>query len=175
MGAFTLKKAFPGVQLIATQRFTEGIKELCNTSYEHIWPGMFPVGHTDNEFSSFLHVPSVRLVVSGDIIYGDCHPHFGEANTPAKRRERLDAIDRIEALNPHIVVAGHKRATQADAPYLIQSTGDYIHTIERELAQAASAEALFDWMVALHPHIWNHFILDFGCQQSFAERQKERL
>ena len=196
-----IEKYFPGVQFVATSNVTDGIKELYNTSYEYVWPGLFPdqltsvkpvpkalppsgeffvdgeklqginVGHTDNEYSSFLHVPSVGLVVSGDIIYGDCHQHFGEANTSEKRKQWLDAIDRIESLAPHIVIAGHKRATQADGPYLIQSTKEYIYTFERELAKAKSATELFDRMVELYPQRWNLFILDFGCEQSFKERE----
>ncbi|RAQ99878.1 metallo-beta-lactamase domain-containing protein [Stemphylium lycopersici] len=203
MSVPVLQEHFPGVEFVATTNVVAGIKELYATVYEHIWPPMFPdqmhssrpvptalpasgeffvdgevlrgieVGHTDNEFSSFLHCPSVDLVVTGDIVYGDCHQHFGEANTPARRREWLDAIDRIEALNPHIVIAGHKRATQCDAPYLIQATREYIYTFEKELAKAVSADALFDRMVELYPQRWNLFILHYGCQQSFAARQSK--
>ncbi|KAF2848520.1 Metallo-hydrolase/oxidoreductase [Plenodomus tracheiphilus IPT5] len=203
MSVPVLQKLFPGVEFIATQNVTAGIEELYNTTYDHIWPGLFPdqlhptkpvpralpasaefyidgeklqgieVGHTDNQFSSFLHVPSVALVVTGDIVYGDCHQFFGEANTPARRKEWLDAIDRIESLNPHIVVAGHKRATQADAPYLIQSTREYIYTFEKELVKAKSAEELYDRMIALYPQRWNLFILHIGCQQSFAVRENK--
>ena len=205
IGVPIIEEAFPNVQFVATHNVVAGIKELYATRYDTIWPNMFPgqlhhskpvpkalpasgefhidgqkifgveVGHTDNEFSSFLHAPSIRLVVSGDIVYGDCHQHFGEANTKARRREWLDAIDRIESLNPQIVVAGHKRATQIDGAYLMQSTRDYIHTFERELSQATSWEALFHRMVALYPQRWNHFILEFGCKQSFAVVEKERL
>lgn len=205
MGVPVLEAAFPGVQFVATRNVAAGIEQLYQTVYDHIWPGMFPdqlhptkpvpralpesgefhvdghkirgieVGHTDNEFSSFVHVPSVRLVVTGDIVYGDCHQHFGEANTPARRKEWLDALDRIESLDPHIVVAGHKRATQADAPYLISSTRAYIHAFERELSQAVSEEALFNRMVELYPQRWNLFILGFACQESFAQREKGAL
>lgn len=196
-----IEKHFPGVQFVATQNVTNGIKQLYETSYEFIWPRFFPgqlssvkpvpkplspsgeffldgeklqgidVGHADNEYSTFLHVPSVGLIVSGDIIYGDCHQHFGEANTPAKRREWLDAIDRIESLAPHIVIAGHKRATQADGPYLIQSTREYIFAFERELTKAKSSQELYDRMVELYPQRWNHFILAFGCDESFKARE----
>jgi glyoxylase-like metal-dependent hydrolase (beta-lactamase superfamily II) len=203
MSVPVLLEAFPGVQFVALQHVVTGIQELYNTAFDHVWPAMFPdqlhttkpvpqalpasgefyvdgeklqgieVGHTDNAFSSFLHVPSVDLVVSGDIVYGDCHQHLGEANTPEKRKQWLDAIDRIEALKPHIVVAGHKRASQADAPYLIDSTREYIYTFEKELAVASSPETLFDRMVELYPQRWNLFILHFGCHQSFAMRDNK--
>ena len=201
LGVPVLEESFPGVQFVALEHVVAGIEELYNTDFDNTWPNMFPdqiheakpvpqalpasgefyidgeklqgieVGHTDNAFSSFLYVPSVDLVVSGDIVYGDCHQHLGEANTPGKRKEWLDAIDRIEALNPHIVIAGHKRASQADAPYLIHSTREYIYTFEKELAVAKSAQALFDRMVELYPQRWNLFILDYGCRESFAARE----
>jgi glyoxylase-like metal-dependent hydrolase (beta-lactamase superfamily II) len=203
LGVPVLEESFPGVQFVALEHVVAGIEELYNTDFDNTWPNMFPdqiheakpvpqalpasgefyidgeklqgieVGHTDNAFSSFLYVPSVDLVVSGDIVYGDCHQHLGEANTPGKRKEWLDAIDRIEALNPHIVIAGHKRASQADAPYLIHSTREYIYTFEKELAVAKSAQALFDRMVELYPQRWNLFILDYGCRQSFEARDSK--
>ncbi|KIN07069.1 hypothetical protein OIDMADRAFT_46976 [Oidiodendron maius Zn] len=205
MGVPIIQKAFPDAQFVATGNVVAGIEALYATVYDAIWPNMFPgqlhpskpvpkalpasgklhldgheirgieVGHTDNEFSSFLHVPSLRLVISGDIVYGECHQYFGEANTKARRREWLDAIDSIEALNPQIIVAGHKRASEIDGAYLMQSTRDYIHTFEKELSQTTSWESLFDRMVALYPQRWNLFILELGCQQSFAVVEKERL
>ncbi|KAH6706489.1 beta-lactamase-like protein [Leptodontidium sp. MPI-SDFR-AT-0119] len=205
MGVPIIEKAFPDAQFVATGNVVAGIKELYATVFDAVWPNLFPgqlhdskpvpkalaaggeflldghkicgveVGHTDNEYSSFLHVPSLRLVVSGDIVYGECHQHFAEANTKAKRQEWLDAIDRIEALNPQIVVPGHKRATEIDGAYLMQSTREYIHHFERELSRATSWESLFDRMVALYPQRWNLFILEYGCQQSFAVVEKERL
>ncbi|CAN9285794.1 unnamed protein product [Alternaria alternata] len=203
MSVPVIQEQFPGVEFVATKNVTAGIQDLFDTNYEQIWPGMFPnqlpstkpvpkalpasgeffidgerlqsveVGRSDTEFSSFLHVPSVDLVVAGDIIYGDCHQYFAEANTPALRKDWLGAIDRIEALKPHIVVAGHKRATQLDAPYLIQSTREYINTFERELAKAESADALYDRMVELYPQRVSLFILYVGCQQSFAARENK--
>ncbi|PSN59198.1 Metallo-hydrolase/oxidoreductase [Corynespora cassiicola Philippines] len=201
IGVPILEKAFPGVQFIATRNVADGIIAQYDF-YDAMWPALFPnqlpegkpvpkplpesneffidgeklqgidVGHADNQYSSFLHVPSLHLVAAGDIVYGDCHQHFGEAKTPEKRKEWLNAIDQIEALKPQIVVAGHKRATQADGPYLMQSTREYIYTFEKELAKASSSSALCDRMVELYPQRWNLFIIDFSSKQSFAAKEQ---
>ncbi|KAG4431897.1 hypothetical protein IFR05_012631 [Cadophora sp. M221] len=202
MGVPILEKIFPEAQFVATENVVAGIKSLYVTHYEAVWPGLFPgqihdskpvpkslpssgeilldgqslvaipVGHTDNEHSSFLHVPSLRLVVSGDIVYGDCHQYFGEANTKARRQEWLDAIDHIEALDPQIIVPGHKRATEIDGAYLMKSTREYIHVFEKELVKAKSWETLFNRMIELYPQRWNLFILELGCKASFGELHK---
>jgi hypothetical protein len=85
----------------------------------------------DTQCSSFLHLPNLKLVVSGDIVYGECSQHFGEANTTEKRKHWLDALDQIAALEPSIVVLGHKRESQADGPYLIDLTKEYILGFEK--------------------------------------------
>lgn len=66
------------------------------------------VGYTDTHESTVLYVPSIDLVVAGDVVYGDVHQFFGEANTPEKRKKWLRARGTIEAaLKPHSVVADH--------------------------------------------------------------------
>src|SRR5208282_5345905 len=57
------------------------------------------VGHSDTDDTTCLHVPSIGLVVAGDVAYNDVHLHLGESNTQT-RREWIFALDKIESLNP---------------------------------------------------------------------------
>ncbi|RYP53560.1 hypothetical protein DL768_001478 [Monosporascus sp. mg162] len=127
------------------------------------------VAYSDTQASSFLHVPGLKLVVSGDIVYGECFQHLGEASTSEKRKHWLDALDQIEALNPSIIVPGHKRASQEDGPYLIDLTREYILFFEQELERLADADKLEEAMKKRYPNRWNDFILAFSCQNSVAE------
>lgn len=126
----------------------------------------------DISASSFLHVPDPRLVACGDIVYGDCHQFFGEANTPDKRKKWVDSLDQIAALKPHIVVPGHKRASQADGSYLIEATKSYILAFEEELSRAKDAGELEQAMTARYPRRWNHFLLERSCESSIEASQK---
>ncbi|KAL5343825.1 beta-lactamase-like protein [Aspergillus crustosus] len=94
--------------------------------------------HSDTEATSFLHVPSLRLVVCGDIVYGDCYQHLGEASTAEKRKKWLQSLDQIEALDPHIVIPGHKRG----------ATRKYILAFEEELGSGKSVEELEEAMLS---------------------------
>jgi len=64
------------------------------------------LGHTDTANTTALHVPSIGLVVSGDAIYNNTHLYLAECDEKA-RGEWLRALDKIDALHPRAVVAGH--------------------------------------------------------------------
>ncbi|OGM46174.1 metallo-beta-lactamase domain-containing protein [Aspergillus bombycis] len=132
------------------------------------------VTHSDTEASSFLYVPALKLVVCGDIVYGDCYQFFGEASTQEKRKQWLDALDQIAALKPDIVVPGHKRESQANGPYLIEATKEYILTFEEELSKAENAEALEKAIVSRYPQRMNRFLLEWSCKGSFEEYSRAK-
>ncbi|OQE46782.1 hypothetical protein PENCOP_c001G07176 [Penicillium coprophilum] len=79
------------------------------------------VVHFDTNASSFRHAPYLNIVIAGDIFYGNCFQFLAEAKTAEKRKNWLGTLDQIAVLGPAIVVPGHKRASQVDGPYLIES------------------------------------------------------
>src|SRR5262249_57918670 len=87
-------------------------------------------GHTDTDGTTVLHVPSIGLVVAGDVAYNDVHLYLAESDHD-KRMEWIRALDIIQALNPRAVVAGHKRAGRADDPTVIDETRAYIREFDR--------------------------------------------
>ncbi|KAE8360477.1 beta-lactamase-like protein [Aspergillus caelatus] len=126
------------------------------------------VTHSDTHASSFLHVPDLRLVVAGDIVYGECHQFLAEATTAAKRREWLNALDQISSLKPSFVIPGHKRASQVDGPYLLNLTREYILAFEGELERLGDARKVEEAMKNRYPQRWNNFLLDRSCHKSVS-------
>src|ERR1700690_2718430 len=84
-----------------------------------------PLGHTDIENTTCLHVPSIGLVAAGDAVYNGVHLGLAESN-PHTRLEWIAALDRIEALRPAAVIAGHKCVENDDSPRIIEETRQYI-------------------------------------------------
>ena len=78
-------------------------------------------GFTDTEYSTSLYVPSIGLVVAGDAVYNGIHPYMPET-TEQSRLNWIAALDRIEGLKPHAVVAGHKNPAYDDNPQHIEAT-----------------------------------------------------
>src|SRR5262249_30388092 len=66
------------------------------------------VGHADTDDNSVLHVPDLRLVVAGDVIYNGAHLYLAESVTVGGFGPWRDAIDKVESLEPKHIVAGHQ-------------------------------------------------------------------
>jgi len=163
-------KYFPNGQLPAEKPPAEPLPDSGEFEVDgHTLKGI-DVEHSDCDASSILHVPSLKLVVGGDVVYGDCYQHLGQANTAEKRRSWLNALDLVDSLRPNIVVPGHKRASQVDGAYLVEATRKYILDFERELEAASGPEELEKRMKELYPQRWNEYILEWGCKASFAAR-----
>jgi len=110
-----------------------------------------PLGHTDTENTTCLHIPSAGLVVAGDAAYNDVHLYLAESNAQT-RREWVAALDTIEALKPRAVIAGHKKAEREDSPRIIEETRQYIRDFERLAEATTTARELYDKMLALYPN-----------------------
>ena len=108
------------------------------------------VGHTDTDYTTCLHVPSVGLVVAGDAAYNDVHLYLAESNAQT-RREWITALDTIETLRPRAVIAGHKKADRDDSPGIIEETRQYIRDFERAAEMTTTARELYDQMLGLYP------------------------
>ena len=109
------------------------------------------VGHTDTDHTTCLHVPSVGLVVAGDVAYNDVHLYLAESNAQAPR-EWIAALDEMESLNPRAVIAGHKRPGNDDSPKIMEETPQYIRDFERVAGRTTTARELYDEMLELYPN-----------------------
>jgi len=119
-------------------------------------------GRTDSPDSTSLYVPSIGLIVAGDVVYNQCHMYVGDT-TPESRKNWIEDLDRLAALNPAIVVAGHKKPGAPDSPSAIQETRRYLEDFDRLQKTATSDHELFDQMTALYPDwVANQSWLMFG-------------
>src|ERR1700678_1815451 len=122
-------------------------------------------GHTDSADTTSLYVPSIGLIVAGDVVYNQCRMYVGDT-TPESRKNWIAALDRLAALNPAMVVAGHKKPGAPDSPSAIQDTKRYLQDFDRLQKTATSDQALFDQMTGLYPHwVANQSWLMFGFPQ----------
>ena len=86
-------------------------------------------GFSDTDGSTALWVPDLRLVVAGDVAYNDIHQFMAET-TRETRREWISALERLEALDPAYVVAGHKNPKRADDPAILDESIAYLRDFD---------------------------------------------
>jgi glyoxylase-like metal-dependent hydrolase (beta-lactamase superfamily II) len=107
-------------------------------------------GFTDTQGSTALWVPDLRLVVAGDVAYNGIHQYMAETTT-ASRREWIRATEKLAALDPAFVVAGHKNPDLPDDPKILAETKQYLADFNRLDAETATPPELYETMLALYP------------------------
>jgi glyoxylase-like metal-dependent hydrolase (beta-lactamase superfamily II) len=108
------------------------------------------VGHTDTDDTTVLYVPSIGLVVAGDVAYNGVHQYLLESGHGGIK-SWLQALNKVAELQPRAVVAGHKNKDLPDTPDIIAQTRDYLLDAQRLLAGKPSPREFFDYMIRLYP------------------------
>jgi glyoxylase-like metal-dependent hydrolase (beta-lactamase superfamily II) len=107
-------------------------------------------GHTHSEHTTVLRVPSIGLIVAGNLIYDNTHLPLKKCDE-ISRRAWLDAIDAVEALQPSIVIVGKGPLEPDCSPRHIADTRGYLLNFERLVRETQTASELYEQMLALYP------------------------
>ncbi len=176
---WVVKQRFPHARAVARPDIVEAMRrELDPPYFNSFWNARFPgqlpeqlvvaealegntieleghelvlvdTGYTDTALSTSLHVPSIDLVVAGDVAYNGVHPYMAEGN-PQSWAKWIAALDKLESLKPRAVVAGHKRPENDDHPRIIEETRRYFRDFLRLNEETTTAREFFDRMMKLH-------------------------
>lgn len=129
------------------------------------------VGHTDSDDTSVLHVPDLSLVVAGDAIYNRVHMYLGQSAVGGFGPWRA-AIDKVEALQPRHIVAGHQnKRLDDDAARTIAETRRYLDDAEELLRTEKTAAGFFDAEIARYPDYLGRMILWVSAKALYGVRE----
>jgi glyoxylase-like metal-dependent hydrolase (beta-lactamase superfamily II) len=178
-GTGALLTHFPNARLVSTPEVVKSMRQQSAPEFIRNWNLQFPdqipdqlviadelkgnkielegfdllaveVGHSDTDHTTCLNVPSIGLIVAGDVVYNDVHLYLAESNAQT-RHEWISALDKIESLKPDAVIAGHKRPTNEDSPRIIEQTRQYIRDFDRIAGTTTAALDLYNKMIKLYP------------------------
>ena len=179
-GLASLLERFPRAKAVATPEIVKAMHDqLSPASVDNFWRRLFPgeipncllvaeplegnaleleghkliainAGRTDTAHSTCLHVPSIGLIVGGDVVYNGIHPYLGETDTQS-RTEWISTLDKLETLNPRAVIAGHKVPENDDNPRIIAETRQYLRDFNRLNAATTTARELYYAMLEVYP------------------------
>ncbi|MEP7048857.1 MAG: MBL fold metallo-hydrolase [Pseudomonadota bacterium] len=200
-GFVAVKEAFPNAKLVALPATVEEIQKTWEAKVKQ-WKPMFHdaipakpllpeplagdsltvdgvklevVGaqQGDSPNNSYVWIPSLRAVITGDIVYDDVFPWTAET-TPETRKAWAGTLDKLSALNPEIVVPGHQKADHKQAPSSIGFTKAYLAAWDEALAASKKPADLQAKIKAKYPGTALDVIVKIGADAAFAKPEKPK-
>jgi glyoxylase-like metal-dependent hydrolase (beta-lactamase superfamily II) len=180
--------------------FERAVFEATNPSLSGYWQGVFPgeipekpetpdrlettsielegseirvidIGQGDTEHSTIVHVPSIRAVVGGDVVYNEVH--MMTAETDAQSRQKwIDNLNQIASLDPKIVVSGHHRVGAPNNPKSIGESQQYLRDFSRVVETEKTVEDIVKAMLALHPERDNPRVVWHCAREAVKKREQ---
>jgi glyoxylase-like metal-dependent hydrolase (beta-lactamase superfamily II) len=133
---------------------------------------MVEVGFTDSADTSVLHIPDLELIVAGDVIYNGVHMFLGASVFVGGFGPWREAIDKVEALNPRRIVAGHQnKQLDDDAKRTISETRHYLDDADELLRTQNTAVEFFNAKIARYPNYLGRTVLWAGATALYGVRE----
>jgi glyoxylase-like metal-dependent hydrolase (beta-lactamase superfamily II) len=195
-GLEVFKKYFPEVTVYAAPATVEHIKATAQKKLE-VWGERLGKGITSNvvlpqvlkgnsielegekleiigleEFPSktFVWIPSAKAVVGGINVFGTTfHLWMADAQTADARKQWINVLDKIEALQPVIVVPAHAKSESAFDLSAVQHTKSYIQVYEEVLKTNKTSETLIAALKGKYPALTFDIALQIGAKVNTGE------
>jgi glyoxylase-like metal-dependent hydrolase (beta-lactamase superfamily II) len=122
--------------------------------------------------TSIVHIPSIGAVIAGDAIYNGVNP-FLAASGPADWPKWVASVDRIAALNPKTVIAGHKVPERGNDAACIEETRNYLSQFIDFFGTSADSRELVRRMQELYPDHVNPSALVMSAVTAFKRKKRQ--
>jgi glyoxylase-like metal-dependent hydrolase (beta-lactamase superfamily II) len=99
----------------------------------------------------YLWQPQQRALLGGVLLFQQEHVWVADTPTPEDRAAWIGLLDEMAALDPQLVVPGHRLPATATDASAITATRDYLLAFEEELDKAADGAALTDALLKRYP------------------------
>jgi glyoxylase-like metal-dependent hydrolase (beta-lactamase superfamily II) len=117
----------------------------------------------DDGNNSYVSIPGLGAVVTGDIVYDGVFPWTAETN-PETRKAWAGTLDKLAALSPQLVVPGHQKPEQHQDPANLAFTKDYLAAFDTALAASKTAQELQAKIKAQYPDAALDIVLQIGAE-----------
>lgn len=143
----------PGPDPVLPEELTSGYLTLEGEQF----PVTGPVAGSDGAGNSYVFVPSLRAVITGDIVFD--HVYFGVPRDRA-REDWNKTIDQILALRPEIVIPGHEGPGATRNPASIAFMRKYIADWDANVAKSKNAAEMRENVLKQYPGLGMEFTLN---------------
>jgi len=123
----------------------------------HQFPITGPVGGSDGPGNSFVWIPELKAVITGDIVFD--HAYFG-VTKDKNREEWLKSIDQVLALKPAIIVPGHEGPKATRNTKSIEWMKKYIADWEANVKKSKDPADMKKRVLKQYPGLGMDFTID---------------
>lgn len=198
-GFVSIKEAFPNAKLVALPATVAEIGKTWEAKVKQ-WKPMYKEGITakpylpepmtgtslelegqklevtggvqgDESENSYVKIPSLNAVVTGDIVYDEVFPWTAETNVE-QRHAWEGALDTLSAMNPALVVPGHQKPERVQAPENLGFTKNYLVAFDEAVASSKKPSELQAKMKAKYPNAALDVILKIGAEAALKKPAK---
>jgi len=125
----------------------------------------------DHVHCTYIWIPESRTLIAGDLLYNGVFVWLGE-HRQAQYAAWLDSLERLEALMPAMIVAGHRNPVLSDDADSINFTRKYIEDFRRAASKSKNAAELGGKMHAAYPNaidVAGGFLVGVSSQVAMGE------
>jgi glyoxylase-like metal-dependent hydrolase (beta-lactamase superfamily II) len=127
----------------------------------------------DHVHATAIYIPSLRALIAGDLAFAQIYPWLGE-HTPERRQDWIGSLDKLIALKPAIVVAGHQLPGRPHDPSALTFTRDYIVAFNAAVARSKNSDDLARRMRMAFPEaqdVLGGFLMNNSAKVGMGEAQ----
>ena len=119
---------------------------------------------------TFVWIPSIKAVAGGINIFGTSfHLWMADAQTAEARKQWIAVLDKIESLQPAIVIPAHANSQSPFDISAVKHTKSYIRFYEEVLKTDKTSEALIKAIKAKYPALTFETALQIGAKVNTGE------
>lgn len=128
------------------------------------------VGLEEFPTKTFVWIPSIKVVAGGIAVFGTSfHPWMADAQTAQARNQWISVLDKIESLQPTIVIPAHAKSETAFDLTAVKHTKSYIQFYEEALKTNKTSEALMAALKEKYPSLTFETALMIGAKVNTGE------
>jgi glyoxylase-like metal-dependent hydrolase (beta-lactamase superfamily II) len=128
------------------------------------------VGLEEFPTKTFIWIPSIKTVVGGIAVFGTTfNLWMADAQTAEARKQWIQVLDKIEALNPEIVIPAHANSESPFDLSAVKHTKSYIQFYEEALKTNKTSEALIKAIKTKYPTLTFETALQIGAKVNTGE------
>lgn len=128
------------------------------------------VGLEELPTKTFVWIPSIKAVIGGINVFGTTfNLWMADAQTTEARKQWMEVLNKIEALNPEIVIPAHANSESPFDVSAVKHTKSYIQFYEEALKMNKTSESLIAAIKAKYPTLTFETALQIGAKVNTGE------